>query len=89
MEERGKELTFGLCFRDRLKNVKACLKVWSKDRFGNHKVKIESLIKEAMRWELEAEKRTLSEGERNVWLDTRKQWEEKENEFGLMLRQKA
>ncbi|GKC16015.1 hypothetical protein Tco_1012797 [Tanacetum coccineum] len=45
--------------RDRLKNVKASLKAWSKERFGENKAKIKSLRNEAMRWELEAEKRTL------------------------------
>ncbi|GJU13333.1 putative ribonuclease H-like domain-containing protein [Tanacetum coccineum] len=76
-------------FRDRLKNIKACLRVWSKGRFGDHKGKIESLKKEAMRWELEAEKRSLSDGEQKMWLDIRKQWEDKENEYGNMLRQKT
>ncbi|GKA29748.1 hypothetical protein Tco_0715993 [Tanacetum coccineum] len=47
------------------------------------------LKNEAMRWELEAEKRTLSEVERVTWLETRKQWEEKENKYDNMLRQKA
>ncbi|GJV54460.1 hypothetical protein Tco_1450201 [Tanacetum coccineum] len=50
--------------RDRLKNVKASLKAWSKERFGENKAKIKSLRNEAMRWELEAEKRTLSDVER-------------------------
>nr|GEV29733.1 transposon TX1 [Tanacetum cinerariifolium] len=48
-------------FRDRLKNVKESLRVWSKDRFVGHKEKIEMLKNDSMRWELEAEKRTLSE----------------------------
>ncbi|GKE17566.1 hypothetical protein Tco_1425143, partial [Tanacetum coccineum] len=43
-------------FRDRLKNVKASLRVWSKDRFDGQKEKVENLRNEAMRWELEAEK---------------------------------
>ncbi|GKC36063.1 hypothetical protein Tco_1048447 [Tanacetum coccineum] len=34
---------------DRLKNVKACLRVRSKDRFGGHKEKIDLLKNEAMR----------------------------------------
>ncbi|GJV44175.1 ribonuclease H-like domain-containing protein, partial [Tanacetum coccineum] len=76
-------------FRDRLKNVKESLRVWSNDRFGEHKGKIEMLKNEAMGWELEAEKRTLSEVERVTWLETRKQWEGKENEYGNNFRQKA
>ncbi|GKD94680.1 hypothetical protein Tco_1374517, partial [Tanacetum coccineum] len=44
-------------FRDRLKNVKVSLRAWSKERFGGTKEKIETLKNEAMRWELEAEKK--------------------------------
>ncbi|GJW03797.1 RNA-directed DNA polymerase, eukaryota [Tanacetum coccineum] len=51
-------------FRDRLKNVKASVRVWSKERFGGHKERIETLKIEAMRWELEAEKRMLNDIER-------------------------
>ncbi|GJW03798.1 RNA-directed DNA polymerase, eukaryota [Tanacetum coccineum] len=43
-------------FRDRLKNVKASVRVWSKERFGGHKERIKTLKIKAMRWELEAEK---------------------------------
>ncbi|GJT27084.1 RNA-directed DNA polymerase, eukaryota, reverse transcriptase zinc-binding domain protein [Tanacetum coccineum] len=61
------ELDFGpkpfKVFNIWLKNVKASLRAWSKDRFGGHKVKVEELRKEAMRWELEAEKRALNENE--------------------------
>ncbi|GKA62191.1 putative reverse transcriptase domain-containing protein [Tanacetum coccineum] len=76
-------------FRDRLKNVKASLRVWSKDRFGGHKECIKNLKKEAVKWELEAEKRGLSDTERGIWMETRKRWMEKEKEYGNMLRQKA
>ncbi|GKB79968.1 hypothetical protein Tco_0946863, partial [Tanacetum coccineum] len=50
-------------FRDRLKNVKASLRIWSKERFGGHKEKMDSLRNEAMRWKLEAEKRVLNDSE--------------------------
>nr|GFB53045.1 reverse transcriptase domain, reverse transcriptase zinc-binding domain protein [Tanacetum cinerariifolium] len=62
---------------------------WSKDRFGRHKVKVEELRKEAMRWELEAKKWALNENERCSWMEARKQWEDKEREYGNMLRQKS
>ncbi|GKB75813.1 reverse transcriptase domain, reverse transcriptase zinc-binding domain protein [Tanacetum coccineum] len=75
-------------FRDRLKNIKASLRVWSKEKFGGHREKIESLKNEAMKWELEAEKRVLTESERSSWLGARKQWEVKDREYGNMLRQK-
>nr|GEU88558.1 transposon TX1 [Tanacetum cinerariifolium] len=76
-------------FRDRLKNVKKSLRDWSKDRFRGHKESIENLKKEAMRWELEAEKIILSDSERHIWLEIRKQWEDKDREYENMLRQKA
>ncbi|GJX47850.1 transposon TX1 [Tanacetum coccineum] len=56
-------------FRDRLKNVKASLRIWSRDRFGGHKEKVEKLRNEAMNWELEAEKRVLTDSERNSWME--------------------
>ncbi|GJS85951.1 hypothetical protein Tco_0752492 [Tanacetum coccineum] len=51
-------------FRDRIKNVKVKLRDWSKERFGGHKEKMEKLKNEAMRWELEAKTRALSDNER-------------------------
>ncbi|GKA20405.1 RNA-directed DNA polymerase, eukaryota [Tanacetum coccineum] len=42
-----------------------------------------------MRWELEAERRTLNERERRAWLEVRKQWEDREREYANMLRQKT
>ncbi|GKA87607.1 hypothetical protein Tco_0809371 [Tanacetum coccineum] len=50
---------------------------------------MDSLRNEAMRWELEAEKRVLSDSERTSWMEARKQWEDKEREYSNMLRQKA
>ncbi|GKF40151.1 hypothetical protein Tco_0120212, partial [Tanacetum coccineum] len=68
-------------FRDKLKNVKAALRVWSKGRFGRHLEKIDELKSEAMRWELEAERRPLNDREKSVWMEARKQWEIKETEY--------
>ncbi|GJZ84480.1 putative RNA-directed DNA polymerase [Tanacetum coccineum] len=76
-------------FRNKLKNVKVVLKKWSKERFGAVNEKIEMLKKEAMKWELEAENRTLSEVEREAWMKARKSWVDKENELKCMLRQKS
>ncbi|GJZ02765.1 RNA-directed DNA polymerase, eukaryota [Tanacetum coccineum] len=59
-------------FQDRLKNVKASLRVWSKDRFGGHKECIKNLEKKALKWELQAEHRGLSDTERVIWMETRK-----------------
>ncbi|GKA53023.1 RNA-directed DNA polymerase, eukaryota [Tanacetum coccineum] len=66
-------------FRDRLKNVKNSLKTWSKERFGDHKAKIDRYKVDAMKWELEAEKRTLNDAERGKWLEARKRWEDEES----------
>ncbi|GJU27325.1 transposon TX1 [Tanacetum coccineum] len=76
-------------FRDKLKNVKVALKMWSKERFGVVNEKIEVFRKEAMTWELEAENRALNEIEREAWMKARKSWVDKENELRSMLRQKA
>ncbi|GKA54135.1 cysteine-rich receptor-like protein kinase [Tanacetum coccineum] len=48
-------------FRDKLKNVKAALKEWSKVRFGALDNCIETHRKNAMKWELEAESHDLEE----------------------------
>lgn len=48
-------------FQNKLKNVKEELNKWSKERFGSNMEKIESCKKEAVRWELEAEKRKLND----------------------------
>ena len=79
----------GCRFRDKLKSVKEALRIWSKGRFGGKVEKIDKLKNVAMRWELEAERRSLSENERNAWLEARKQWEVKEREYINMLRQKS
>nr|GEX66766.1 RNA-directed DNA polymerase, eukaryota, reverse transcriptase zinc-binding domain protein [Tanacetum cinerariifolium] len=55
----------------------------------NVEEKIKGYKKEAMGWELEEEKRTLNESERLAWMEARKLWVEKENEYSSMLRQKA
>ncbi|GKB74992.1 transposon TX1 [Tanacetum coccineum] len=65
------------------------LKKWSKERFGGSREKIKMYKKEAMRWELEAENRTLAKNERLAWLEARKRWEEKENKCNNMLHKKA
>ncbi|GJU10075.1 transposon TX1 [Tanacetum coccineum] len=68
---------------------KSDLRKWSKERFEGNKEKNEGYKSEAMRWELEAEKRVLNDAERAPWLEARKLWLEKENEVAGMLHQKA
>ncbi|GJX78798.1 reverse transcriptase domain, reverse transcriptase zinc-binding domain protein [Tanacetum coccineum] len=65
------------------KNVKVSLQVWSKERIGGNREKIETLKSEAMRWELEEGKRTLSDSERGEWLQARKCWEDKEGNIAI------
>nr|GEX47941.1 transposon TX1 [Tanacetum cinerariifolium] len=55
-------------------------RILSKDKFWGHIEKIDELKNEAMKWELEAFRRPLSDSERCAWLDTRKEWEGKEKE---------
>ena len=88
MEKEVRSTRPDCIFRDRLKNVKASLRSWSKERFGDHKTKIELYKNEAMRLELEAERRTLDDGERANWMEARKRWEEKENEYRICLGKK-
>ncbi|GJV12691.1 hypothetical protein Tco_1354232 [Tanacetum coccineum] len=57
-------------FRDKLKNVKSNLRKWSKDRFGGNKEKLEGYKSEAMRWELEVEKRVLNDAEKNNMVES-------------------
>ncbi|GKD47792.1 hypothetical protein Tco_1276768, partial [Tanacetum coccineum] len=52
---------------------------WSKERFETVNEKIERLKNEAMKWEMEAEKRTSSESEQEAWMEARKSWIDKEN----------
>ncbi|GKE28917.1 RNA-directed DNA polymerase, eukaryota [Tanacetum coccineum] len=76
-------------FRDKLKNVKAALKKWSKERFGLVNEKIERFKNEMMKKEVEAEKITFSESKQVAWMEARKSWMDKENKLKCMLRQKA
>ncbi|XP_071738945.1 uncharacterized protein [Rutidosis leptorrhynchoides] len=56
------------------------LKDWSHNTFGTLDLEIEFLKKEASKWEIRAENNTLSEVERDQWLNIRKEWLEKEKE---------
>nr|GEV21221.1 transposon TX1 [Tanacetum cinerariifolium] len=63
---------------------------WKKEiRSSRPDLNVEELRKEAMRWELEAKKRMLNENKRCSWMEARKQWEDKEREYGNMLHQKS
>nr|GEX36630.1 putative RNA-directed DNA polymerase, eukaryota, reverse transcriptase zinc-binding domain protein [Tanacetum cinerariifolium] len=54
-------------FRDKLKNVKIALTVWSKERFGAANENIEKYKQEAMKWELEAETRSIDDRDTTTW----------------------
>ncbi|XP_071694260.1 uncharacterized protein [Rutidosis leptorrhynchoides] len=62
------------CFRDKLKNIKGDLKVWSKKEFGGIDEEISRLKNSAMKWELKAENGLLSKAERLCWLEERMNW---------------
>ncbi|XP_071694429.1 uncharacterized protein [Rutidosis leptorrhynchoides] len=76
-------------FRDRLKNVKSALKVWSASTFSSLDCEINELKRKAMEWELKAESSPLSDRDRGEWLDCRRKWIEKENIKANVLKQKA
>ncbi|XP_071714280.1 uncharacterized protein [Rutidosis leptorrhynchoides] len=65
-------------FRDKLKNVKACLKKWSIKTFGALDLEINSLRKEASVWENKAELNDIPNNKRSIWLECRRKWIEKE-----------
>ncbi|GJV07951.1 RNA-directed DNA polymerase, eukaryota [Tanacetum coccineum] len=71
------------------KFTRSLITLISKERFGNHKAKIDRYKVDAMKWELEAEKRTLNDAERGKWLEARKRWEDEESVYSNMLRQKS
>ncbi|GKE72401.1 hypothetical protein Tco_1534442, partial [Tanacetum coccineum] len=73
-------------FRDKLKNVKFVLKELSKERFGAMNENIEMFKKEAMKWELEAENKTLREVRKEAWMKARKSWVDKENKLKEVVR---
>ncbi|GJR01528.1 RNA-directed DNA polymerase, eukaryota [Tanacetum coccineum] len=64
--------------RGKFKNVKMALKRWSKARFGAIDNQIKKYQEKAMRWELEAEARYLSEDELKAWMEARRLWIEKD-----------
>ncbi|XP_071728915.1 uncharacterized protein [Rutidosis leptorrhynchoides] len=73
-------------FRDKLKNVKLAIKNWSKMSYGKLDSEINELKKEASEWEIKAESNQLSNEDRNMWLDCRRKWVEKEKTKSNMLK---
>ncbi|XP_071727135.1 uncharacterized protein [Rutidosis leptorrhynchoides] len=71
-------------FAVKLKGVKAALKCWSKQKFGQINCEIELLKKEATDLELKAETAVLNESELCSWREKRKQWLEKEKKKASM-----
>lgn len=76
-------------FRDKLKNVKEGLRIWSKEKFGCGDKQIEELKKEATKWELLAETRDLDEVEMDRWKEVKLGWVEKDKCKNEMLKQKS
>ncbi|GKE20981.1 RNA-directed DNA polymerase, eukaryota [Tanacetum coccineum] len=73
------------CNEDRLNSLASDLGV----KVGSVSIKRKLKSYEAMRWELEAEKRNLNDDERTEWLEAIKRWEDKERGCCNMMRQKA
>ncbi|XP_071699688.1 uncharacterized protein [Rutidosis leptorrhynchoides] len=59
-------------FRNKLKNVKNALRVWSRNKFDKLDVEIEALKKKSFGLELKAETTVLDEDELHLWRDNRK-----------------
>ncbi|XP_071687591.1 uncharacterized protein [Rutidosis leptorrhynchoides] len=76
-------------FRNRLKNVKEALRVWSKKKYGTIDEEIDSWKKKADEYESKANLGPLTEEDRVEWMSVRNKWFQKENEKTEMLRQKA
>ncbi|XP_071720744.1 uncharacterized protein [Rutidosis leptorrhynchoides] len=60
-------------FRTKLKNVKYALREWSQRTFGKLDNDIEGLMNEVCAWEKLAECRSLTDTERDKWLDFEKE----------------
>ncbi|XP_071688578.1 uncharacterized protein [Rutidosis leptorrhynchoides] len=73
-------------FAVKLKGVKAALKSWSKQNFGQIDMEIEILRNETTELELKAESVLLSETELESWREKRKSWLEKETIKSCMLK---
>ncbi|XP_071687594.1 uncharacterized protein [Rutidosis leptorrhynchoides] len=78
-----------IIFRKRLKNVKEELRAWSKKQFEKIDQDIETLKDAVKNWERLMEERDLDDNERELSLNTRKLWLEKESEKSNMLKQKS
>ncbi|XP_071714299.1 uncharacterized protein [Rutidosis leptorrhynchoides] len=76
-------------FRNRLKNVKEEIIVWSRSKFNNLDGEIELHKSVAHNLELKAETIPLIETDLAEWRNSRKKWFKKENVKTSMLRQKA
>lgn len=75
--------------RDKLKNVKIALRAWSKNKFGMIDEVLSKCVAGSNKWEMEAEKRTLTESEILDWKSFMINWMEKELVKKKMLQQRA
>ncbi|XP_071700500.1 uncharacterized protein [Rutidosis leptorrhynchoides] len=76
-------------FRDRLKNVKAALREWSKNKYGSIGVELESWKSKATELESKADQGIITADEHYDWMNARAKWLQKENEVAEMLKQKS
>ncbi|XP_071712213.1 uncharacterized protein [Rutidosis leptorrhynchoides] len=76
-------------YRNKLKNVKEALRSLSTNKFNNLDGEIELLKTNAINLEIQAESGVLDANGHKLWVDSRKQWLEKEAIKTKMLKQKA
>ncbi|XP_071738836.1 uncharacterized protein [Rutidosis leptorrhynchoides] len=76
-------------FRDKLKNVKKDLRAWSKNEFGDLESEIKGLKEKATSLEALAKSGAISDDDRKCWLETRRNWIEKEKIKSGKMKQKA
>ncbi|XP_071712700.1 uncharacterized protein [Rutidosis leptorrhynchoides] len=76
-------------FRNKLKNVKEALRVWSKFKYGSIDEEIKNWKSNVSNFESKADLGILTEAERSEWLNARAKWNQKKKEKTGMLKQKA
>ncbi|XP_071700174.1 uncharacterized protein [Rutidosis leptorrhynchoides] len=76
-------------YRNKLKNVKTALREWSKLRYGDMDVEIDTWKQKVEELECKADSGSLTETERADWINARIKWLQKDKEKGAMLKQKA
>ncbi|XP_071688673.1 uncharacterized protein [Rutidosis leptorrhynchoides] len=75
--------------RDKLKKIKLVLKEKCDPKYNTLNVEIDNLQKEVAKWENLLGSRDLTESEISLWLETRKNWLQKDKQKAEILKQKS